>query len=116
MAQECAFDEGGDVCLFVGGELVDGFELDSLPESVCRPFLSEVRLARYTYDRAINRGQGHSGITRIDSPKISHEKRHAIFEDGSALNVDGTSKRGSLDLTRDQSSWLVENGWKSSLR
>lgn len=28
VAQECAFDEGGDVFLFVGGELVDGFELE----------------------------------------------------------------------------------------
>jgi hypothetical protein len=29
VAQEGAFDEGGDVFLFVGGELVDGFELES---------------------------------------------------------------------------------------
>lgn len=28
VAQEGAFDEGGDVFLFVGGELVDGFELE----------------------------------------------------------------------------------------
>lgn len=28
VSQECAFDEGGDVFLFVGGELVDGFELE----------------------------------------------------------------------------------------
>lgn len=62
-------------------------------------------------NRAINRGQGPSGITRIDTPKIPHEKLHATFEDGSALNVDGTWKHGGLDLTRDQSSWLVENGW-----
>lgn len=29
MAQERAFDEGGDVCLFVGVEAVEGFELES---------------------------------------------------------------------------------------
>lgn len=29
VAQERAFDEGGNVFLFVGGELVDGFELES---------------------------------------------------------------------------------------
>lgn len=28
VAQERAFDEGGDVFLFFGGELVDGFELE----------------------------------------------------------------------------------------
>ncbi|MCP2237472.1 hypothetical protein LY41_003311 [Prauserella halophila] len=29
MAWEGAFEEGGDVLLFFGGELVDGFELES---------------------------------------------------------------------------------------
>lgn len=62
-------------------------------------------------NQAIKRGQGPRGITRIDTPKIPHEKLHATFEDGSALNVDGTWKHGGIDLTRDQMSWLVENGW-----
>lgn len=29
VAEECAFDEGGDGGLFVGGEAVEGFELDA---------------------------------------------------------------------------------------
>lgn len=28
VSEECAFDEGSDVLLFVGVELVDGFEVD----------------------------------------------------------------------------------------
>ena len=63
-------------------------------------------------NRAFNRGQGPSGITRIDTLKIPYEKLHATFEDGSALKVDKTWKHGGLVLTHDQSSWLVENGWK----
>jgi hypothetical protein len=63
-------------------------------------------------NRAINRGQGPSRITRIDTLKIPYEKLHATFEDGSALKVDKTWKHGGLVLTHDQSSWLVENGWK----
>jgi hypothetical protein len=62
-------------------------------------------------NRAIQRGQAPRGITRIDVPKVPNEQRHATFEDGSALNIDGTWKHGGVDLTNSQMEWLIENGW-----
>ena len=63
-------------------------------------------------NRAIQRGQAPPGITRIDVPKVPYEKLHATFDDGSALNIDGTWKHGGLTLTKAQREWLEANGWK----
>jgi hypothetical protein len=63
-------------------------------------------------NRAIRRGQAPEGIIRIDTPKVPHEQLHATFDDGSALNIDGTWKHGGLTITKRQAEWLVTNGWK----
>ena len=63
-------------------------------------------------NKSIERGQAPRGIVRVDTPKIKNEKLHVHFDDGSALNIDGTWKHGGRDLTRSQKKWLQDNGWK----
>ena len=62
-------------------------------------------------NQAIRRGNAPGGINRIDTPKIENELLHAHFDDGSALNIDGTWKHGGFDLTNGQMEWLRQNGW-----
>ncbi len=59
----------------------------------------------------IRRGLAPDGIERVDTPKVPGEKFHVHFDDGSALNVEGTWKHGSRLLNRAQREWLIENGW-----
>lgn len=62
-------------------------------------------------DRAIQRGQAPRGFKRVDPPRIPGEQYNIHFDDGSALNMDGTWKHGGRVLTRAQAEWLAENGW-----
>jgi hypothetical protein len=62
-------------------------------------------------NRVIYRGNGPKGIVRIDTPKVPGEQLHATFDDGSALNVDGTWKHGGTTVTNAQRRWLEESGW-----
>ena len=62
-------------------------------------------------NQAIFRNQAPKGIVRIDTPKVPGEQLHATFDDGSALNVDGSWKHGGVTLTNAQRAWLSDNGW-----
>jgi hypothetical protein len=62
-------------------------------------------------NQAIKRGQAPSGFKRVDLGKVKGEKMHVHFDDGSALNIDGTWKHGRSTLTTEQSKWLREHGW-----
>lgn len=62
-------------------------------------------------NQAILRGGAPKGLTRVDRGKIPGEQTHIHFEDGSALNMDGTWKHGGTSLTNAQIKWLEANGW-----
>ena len=51
-------------------------------------------------------------ITRFDKGKILGELDHVHFNNGSALNVDGTWKHGYKILTNKEIKILVQNGWR----
>ena len=63
-------------------------------------------------NRQIQKGKAPRGIARVDMGNPDYyEKPHVHFDDGSALNVDGTWKHGGTELTGAQQQWLVGNGW-----
>lgn len=67
-------------------------------------------------NQEIRLGRAPKGITSVHTPKVPNEKIHVHFDDGTALNIDGTWKH-DLDnrvhiFTRAQKEWLLENGWK----
>jgi hypothetical protein len=82
-----------------------------LAEMRANPERGSIGRGPLTPNKAIQRGQAPRGITRIDTPKVPNEQLHATFDDGSALNIDGTRKHGGGDLTRAQTTWLEQNGW-----
>ena len=57
-------------------------------------------------------GKAPAGVTRVDVPRIPHEKPHVHLGDGSALNNDGTWKHGKTKLTNKQKKWLKKHGWR----
>lgn len=66
--------------------------------------------------QAVQRGQAPRGVVRVDKGGgVTGEIPHAHFSNGAALNIDGTWKHGFATLTRDQTSWLVANGWRVPL-
>ena len=56
-------------------------------------------------------GKAPKGIKNFHSPKIKGEQEHVHFDDGTALNKDGTWKHGKGQLTNEQKTYLKENGW-----
>lgn len=62
-------------------------------------------------NKAIQQGKAPRGITRIDTPKTTHERLHVHFKGGAALNIDGTWKHGFKVLTKEEAEWLLANGW-----
>ena len=62
-------------------------------------------------NRAIQTGRAPRGIKAVNTPKLPGEQLHVHFDNGAALNVDGTWKHGSTTLTAAQKKWLKENGW-----
>ena len=44
--------------------------------------------------QAIKRGQAPRGIKRLDTPKVTGEQIHFHFDNGAALNKNGTWKHG----------------------
>ena len=63
--------------------------------------------------QAIDTGKAPRGITRVDYKGLrKFEKRHVHFNNGAALNIDGTWKHGWIRLTNEQIKWLIQNGWK----
>jgi hypothetical protein len=63
-------------------------------------------------DQQRKRGQAPSSVTRVDKGKVPGEKNHVHFDDGSAINSDGTWKHGGRQLTNKEKKWLTDNGWK----
>jgi len=61
----------------------------------------------------ILKGNAPEGVNRIDKPKIKYEQPHIHFDDGSALNVDGSWKHGSSQLSSSILKWLESIGWES---
>jgi len=62
----------------------------------------------------IRKGSAPDGIERADTPRIPYEKPHVHFNDGRALNNDGTWKHNPNNnnrLTKKQREWLEANGW-----
>ncbi len=62
-------------------------------------------------NQAIKRGQAPPGIKRVDVGKVKGEQIHVHFDDGAALNIDGTWKHGKTTLTKAQLNWLGAHGW-----
>jgi hypothetical protein len=50
-------------------------------------------------------------VQRVDVGKVIGEQTHVHFDDGSALNVDGSWKHGESDLSNAIKDWLQNNGW-----
>ncbi len=62
----------------------------------------------------VKRDRAPDGIKRADTGKVTGEQDHVHFDNGNALNRDGTWKHvNSTDgLTRSQSRYLIDSGWK----
>lgn len=58
-----------------------------------------------------NKSRATKGIKRFDKGKLKGEQDHVHFENGSALNRDGSWKHGNRELTKDEIKFLRENGW-----
>lgn len=62
-------------------------------------------------NKQIQRGLAPKGVQRVDIGKVTGEQTHVHFDDGSALNIDGTWKHGESDLSNSVKDWLQSNGW-----
>lgn len=62
--------------------------------------------------KEVERGQAPKGVDRVDKGNANlGEKDHVHFDDGSALNSDGTWKHGSRNLKNDEKDWLTGHEW-----
>lgn len=59
----------------------------------------------------IQKGKAPRGIIRVDKGQIVGEQAHVHFENGAALNIDGTWTHGFAELTNSQKEWLNDYGW-----
>jgi hypothetical protein len=64
----------------------------------------------------IQRGQAPRTVERVDTGKITGEQTHVHFDDGSALNFDGTWKHGpdrggTHTISNAERDWLRRHGW-----
>jgi len=62
-------------------------------------------------NKQIQRGLAPKEVQRVDIGKVIGEQTHVHFDDGSALNIDGTWKHGESDLSNSVKDWLQSNGW-----
>ena len=60
----------------------------------------------------IKRGQAPSTIKRADKGKIYGEQDNIHFQDGSAINRDGSWKHGEKRLTNAEKEFLKNSGFK----
>lgn len=63
-------------------------------------------------DQQRKTGQAPSSVIRVDKGKLPGEKPHVHFDDGNAINNDGTWKHGGRELTNREKKWLENNGWR----
>ncbi len=61
--------------------------------------------------KQVEAGQAPNSVDRVDSPRFPYEKPHIEFNDGNALNNDGTWKHGGRELTNTEKDWITNNGW-----
>ena len=61
---------------------------------------------------AIRRGQAPGGIKRVDTGKVKGEQDNVHFDDGAALNRDGSWKHATRKLTRSEREFLEQSGFK----
>jgi RHS repeat-associated protein len=61
--------------------------------------------------KQVEAGQAPNSVDRVDSPRFPYEKPHIEFNDGNALNNDGTWKHGGRELTNTEKDWVTNNGW-----
>ena len=63
-------------------------------------------------NQEIKKGQTPSSLLRVDRGVEAHgEQIHAHFDDGSALNIDGSWKHGGRELYGEESLYLRKHGW-----
>jgi|694.fasta_scaffold00269_22 RHS repeat-associated protein len=62
-------------------------------------------------NKVVKTGKAPKTISRFDKGKIFGELDHVHFDNGAALNIDGTWKHGSKVLTNSEIKFLQENGW-----
>jgi RHS repeat-associated protein len=62
-------------------------------------------------NKLVKTGKAPKTITRFDKGKIMGELDHVHFKDGAALNVNGTWKHGSKQLTNAEATFLQKYGW-----
>jgi len=62
--------------------------------------------------KQVQQGKAPKSVERVDKGRGDYEKDHVHFEDGSALNIDGSWKHGGRKVTRQEAEWLLKNGWK----
>lgn len=62
-------------------------------------------------NKMISTEKAPSSIHRFDKGKIKGELDHVHFENGAALNMDGTWKHGDKILSNKEIEFLQQNGW-----
>ncbi|MDR2206282.1 MAG: RHS repeat-associated core domain-containing protein [Flavobacteriaceae bacterium] len=62
-------------------------------------------------NKLVKIGKAPKSILRFDLGKVKGEINHVHFDNGAALNIDGTWKHGSKVLTNKEIKFLQENGW-----
>ena len=61
--------------------------------------------------KQVEQRKAPKSIDRVDRGRGNYEKDHIHFNDGAALNYDGSWKHGEKQLTRDEIQWIQKNGW-----
>ena len=59
----------------------------------------------------VKKGKAPKGLKRFDRKHTEGGQEHIHFEDGSALNKDGSWKEGEYKLNKNQAEYLKDNGW-----
>lgn len=59
----------------------------------------------------VEKNQAPKSVDRVDTAS-EREKPHIHFDDGSALNQDGTWKEKGRELTNKEKEWIEKNGWE----
>jgi hypothetical protein len=94
---------------FFGCE-VGGEDL-GLPPLVIGDVKSFTRSINQT-QKAIERGKAPKTVIRADKGRVPGEQDNIHFNDGSAINRDGTWKHGGRSLTNPEKKFLQESGFK----
>jgi RHS repeat-associated protein len=61
--------------------------------------------------KQVEQKKAPKSVDRVDRGRGDFEKDHIHFDNGSALNYDGTWKHGEKLLTNEEIQWILKNGW-----